>query len=68
MPQESWAHLGRAQVRTQNERVLLSWTGTLFEYLMPALWVRHLPRMLMYDSMRAAVAAQRKYAERRNIP
>jgi len=68
VPQESWAHLGRAHVRTEDERVLLSWTGTLFEYLMPALWVRHLPRTLMYDSMRAAVAAQRKYAERRGIP
>jgi hypothetical protein len=68
VPQESWAHLGRAHVRTEDERVLLSWTGTLFEYLMPALWVRHLPRTLMYDSMRGAVAAQRKYAERRGIP
>ena len=68
VPQESWAHRGRAHVRTQAERVLLSWTGTLFEYLMPALWVRHPPRTLMYHSMRAAVAAQRKYAERRGIP
>jgi hypothetical protein len=68
VPQESWFHLGRLHVATYDERVLLSWTGTLFEYLMPALWFRHRPRTIMHDSMCAAVRVQRKFARGRNIP
>src|SRR5690606_38982898 len=54
-PQESWFHLGRTHVISSGERVLSSWTGTMFEYLMPALWMRQYPRTIMYDSMRAIV-------------
>jgi cyclic beta-1,2-glucan synthetase len=68
IPQESWFHLGRLHVATGEERVLVSWTGTLFEYLMPALWFRHRPRTIMHDSMCAAVRVQRKFARRRNMP
>jgi hypothetical protein len=68
VPQESWFHLGRTLVAARAERVLLSWTGTLFEYLMPALWFRHRPHTIMYDTMRAALAVQRKYARSRGVP
>jgi hypothetical protein len=68
VPQESWFHLGRLHVVACNERVLLSWTGTLFEYLMPALWFRHQPRTIMHDSMRAAVRVQRRFAHGRHMP
>jgi hypothetical protein len=68
VPQESWFNLGRLHVAMGDERVLLSWTGTLFEYLMPALWFRHSPRTIMHDSMCAAVSVQRKAARARNIP
>jgi hypothetical protein len=68
IPQESWFRLGRLHVAAAAERVLLSWTGTLFEYLMPALWFRHQPRTIMHDSMCAAVRVQRKFARDRNIP
>ena len=68
IPQESWTHLGRPHAFVEGERILLSWTGTLFEYVMPALWVRHPARTIMHDSMRAAVAAQKKYATRHGIP
>jgi hypothetical protein len=68
IPQESWFRLGRLHVAAWDERVLLSWTGTLFEYLMPALWFRHQRRTIMHDSMCAAVRVQRKFARDRNIP
>jgi hypothetical protein len=68
IPQESWAHLGRSHVKVADQRVLLSWTGTLFEYLMPALWIRHRPHTIMHESMRAAVAAQRTYGRTHGIP
>ena len=67
-PQDSWFHLGRTHVVKSGERVLSSWTGTMFEYLMPALWMRHFPNTLMYDSMRAIVRLQQKYTRWRKLP
>jgi cyclic beta-1,2-glucan synthetase len=37
IPQESWFALGRLLTRTAGEPVLLSWSGSMFEYLMPLL-------------------------------
>jgi hypothetical protein len=68
VPQESWFHLGRLHVVACDERVLLSWTGTLFEYLMPALWFRHPPRTILHESMCAAVRVQQRFAHGRNMP
>jgi cyclic beta-1,2-glucan synthetase len=68
IPQESWFHLGRAHTQCRGERVLLSWTGTLFEYLMPALWMRHYPGTILERSVRAALRVQRDYARRKGVP
>ena len=68
IPQESWFHLGRAHTLHAGERVLLSWTGTMFEYLMPALWMRTYPDTIMGQSMRAAVRIQREYARSKGVP
>jgi hypothetical protein len=68
VPQNSWFHLGRTHVLARGERVLASWTGTAFEYLMPALWMRHYPRTIMQDSMHAVVKLQQKFVRRRGIP
>jgi hypothetical protein len=40
---------------------LLSWTGTMFEYLMPALWMKTFPNTLIYRSLEAAVQIQRDH-------
>ncbi len=48
--------------------VLLSWTGTMFEYLMPALWMRIYPNTLLERSAMAAVRSQRAYVADRRIP
>ena len=55
IPQEAWFHLGRGHTLCRGERILLSWTGTMFEYLMPALWMRHYPGTIMEQSIRAVV-------------
>ena len=68
IPQEAWFHLGRAHARVEGEPVLLSWTGTMFEYLMPSIWMRHYPGTIAYNSIRAAIKAQREYARRKGIP
>ena len=62
IPQESWFLLGRAQTLDHGRPVLLSWTGTLFEYLMPSLWMRSYPNTLLDRSRTAAVRSQQAYA------
>jgi cyclic beta-1,2-glucan synthetase len=66
--QESWFLLGRAHTLDHGRPVLLSWTGTMFEYLMPLLWMRSSPNTLLERSATAAVRSQQAYAASRGIP
>ena len=68
VPQECWFHLDRSHVLFKGERVLQSWTGTMFEYLMPSLWMKSSPGTLLERNMRSAVRAQQKYARRFGVP
>ena len=53
-----WARLGRAVVRAGGGPALLSWSGTLFEYLMPQLLLPLYPGTLLGESCLNAVRAQ----------
>jgi cyclic beta-1,2-glucan synthetase len=68
VPQDSWFALGRTHVVSRGRRVLASWTGTMFEYLMPAIWMRHYPRTLMQNSMKAVVRLQQAFTRQRGLP
>jgi hypothetical protein len=68
LPQDVWLRLGRKMVPAKGGAALVSWTGTMFEYLMPALWMRTYPDTLLHSSMAAAVREQRAYAARRHVP
>jgi cyclic beta-1,2-glucan synthetase len=68
LPQESWFLLGRPPAVDRGMAGLLSWTGTMFEYLMPALWMRIYPNSLLERAAVAAVQAQQAYAARKRIP
>ena len=68
IPQESWFLLGRAHTLDQGHPVLLSWTGTMFEYLMPSLWMRSHPNTLLERSQAAVVRSQQAYASRLGVP
>ena len=68
IPQEAWFHLGRAHTLFRGERILISWTGTMFEYLMPVLWARHFPDTIAEQSIKAAVRIQREYARKKGVP
>jgi cyclic beta-1,2-glucan synthetase len=68
IPQTSWFRLGRGHTQYDGRRVLLSWTGTMFEYLMPSLWMKTFPATLLENSLRGAVASQKKYVDPLNIP
>ena len=59
-PQESWFHLKRSFRSYQGEDVMLSWSGTVFEYLMPCLWIRAYPNTLLDRTVGQAFAMQQK--------
>jgi len=66
IPQQSWFRLDRSHVLVRDLPVLLSWTGTMFEYMMPTLWMRSFPNTLIARSLESAVRVQRDHL--RNIP
>jgi cyclic beta-1,2-glucan synthetase len=66
IPQQSWFRLDRSHVLVDGRPALLSWTGTMFEYMMPALWMRTFPNTLISSSLGSAVRIQRDHV--RNIP
>lgn len=63
IPQEAWFHLGRTHTLYRGSRLLISWSGTAFEYLMPMLWMRHYPETLLASSMKSVVEAQRRQSK-----
>jgi cyclic beta-1,2-glucan synthetase len=68
VPEMHWFHLGRSITTVRGAPVLLSWSATLFEYLMPLLLMRSYPDTLLDTSCRMAVRRQRDYAEDRRVP
>ena len=68
LPQQSWLNLGRGHTRAFNRFLLLSWTGTMFEYLMPALWMRSYPDTLIARTQTSCVQVQRAFTRSLKIP
>ncbi|MGC1782014.1 MAG: glucoamylase family protein [Acidobacteriaceae bacterium] len=66
--QESWFKVGRKTTIIDGTPTLLSWTGTMFEYMMPCLWMQTSPDTLLAQSLPMAVQAQREYVARRRMP
>lgn len=68
LPQESWFTLSRLLTTAGGEPVLLSWTGSMFEYLMPMLVMPNYEGSLLHQTCRAAVARQIEYGNQRGAP
>jgi hypothetical protein len=68
VPQEHWFHLGRGLTQVDGSRALISWTATMFEYLMPLLVMRGYPDTLLDQTHRAIVARQIDYGREHNVP
>ncbi len=66
--QETWFRLGRQHTACEGEVVPISWTGTMFEYLMPVIWMKSQPNTLLDRAVRGAVRAQEKYGTGRSVP
>lgn len=68
LPQESWFSLGRLLTATGTKPILLSWSGSMFEYLMPQLVMPAFKDTLLYQTNRAMVSRQVIYADQRGVP
>jgi cyclic beta-1,2-glucan synthetase len=68
IPPSTWFSMGRSHTLATGSPVLSSWTGTMFEYLMPALWMRTYSDTMLDASLRGAIAAQRAHAGSLHIP
>ncbi|MBI2835332.1 MAG: hypothetical protein HYX76_12990 [Acidobacteria bacterium] len=68
LPEMHWFHLGRLITSVGGMPTLLSWSATLFEYLMPLLVMRSYPDTLLDQACRMAVRRQIEYAIERGVP
>jgi hypothetical protein len=67
-PQEHWFALGRQLCLVGGEQLLLSWSGSMFEYLMPLLVMPGYRDTLLDQTYHGIIHAQIDYARRRDIP
>jgi cyclic beta-1,2-glucan synthetase len=68
LPQETWFALGRLLTTSGSGPVLLSWSGSMFEYLMPLLVMPNYENTLLDQTCKAAVASQIDYGRRSGVP
>ncbi len=68
VPQSHWFHLGRLVVSVDGVPTLVSWSATMFEYLMPLLLMRTYPGTLLDQSCRMVVRKQIRYGRERHVP
>lgn len=68
LPQESWFALGRLLVNTGRNPILLSWSGSMFEYLMPLLVMPSYENTLMNETNISVVKKQIAYGQQKGVP
>ena len=68
VPQSHWLHLARPLSRLDGARALLSWNGSMFEYLMPSLLMRTYEGTLLAQTCRAVINRQITYGRQKNVP
>ena len=68
LPQETWFALGRLLTNAKGAPILLSWSGSMFEYLMPLLVMPDFENTLLHQTHKSAVARQIEYGAQRNVP
>ncbi len=68
LPQDSWFALGRLLTIAGGGPVLVSWSGSMFEYLMPLLVMPTYEDTLLDQTCRAAVERQIEYGRLRGVP
>jgi cyclic beta-1,2-glucan synthetase len=68
VPMAHWFSMGRLYNTVGRRQVLLSWTGTMFEYLMPQLLQESFEHSLLDKAVKDAVTVQREYGRLHRVP
>ncbi len=68
VPVDHWFRLGRTLTHAAGETALVSWSGSMFEYLMPALVMQSFPFTVLDQTYRAAVRRQIAYGAQSTVP
>lgn len=68
LPQESWFSLGRRLTTIGKTPVLLSWSGSMFEYLMPMLVMPVYENTLLAEMASGTVKKQIEYGQQQDVP
>jgi cyclic beta-1,2-glucan synthetase len=68
VPSAHWFHLGRALTPVDRGSALVSWSGSMFEYLMPALVMRSPATSLLGQTYHLIVRRQRRYGTEHGVP
>ncbi|MBK5201154.1 MAG: hypothetical protein JJE21_06440 [Spirochaetaceae bacterium] len=68
IPAKHWNKLGRLLTIVKGLPCFVSWSGTMFEYLMPKLVMKEYGETVFANTSKAAVLQQIHYAKQKNIP
>ncbi len=68
LPQESWFALGRQLRNIGHKKILVSWSGSMFEYLMPLLVMPTYDKTLLDQTYKSVVMRQINYGAQRDVP
>jgi cellobiose phosphorylase len=68
VPEKHWFRLGRPRTSLGGERALLSWSGSMFEYLMPLLVTRNHAATLLHETCESAVLAHAAHGREHDVP
>jgi cellobiose phosphorylase len=68
LPQEHWFSLGRLLTTSGGRPALLSWSGSMFEYLMPLLIMPTYPGTILDETYLGMVGRQVEYGRERGVP
>ncbi len=67
LPQEAWFALGRQLTNAGGASILISWSGSMFEYLMPLLVMPEYENTLLHRTNHAMVQRQIEYGKQRGV-
>lgn len=68
VPVDHWFRLSRRLTQINQDEILLSWGGTMFEYLMPLLFLKPFEDTMMNNTYHNVIRWQKKYGHSRGLP
>jgi len=68
VPEEHWFKLSRPLTRINGYRSLVSWSGTMFEFLMPVILFKNYRGTLLNETYKSVVKIQQFYADSKEMP